>query len=96
MGKYSEKVNPLASLMPKKEEPEHKHEHVHKPVQTQRVKEIKSHRLQVLMKPSTMAELDEYVNSYGVSRAEIIQGLIEEYLENPDLRLKIESKLFDR
>jgi hypothetical protein len=98
MGAHTRKMNPLGDLLPQKDEhvSEHAPVQTNKPVQTHRVKELKSHRLQVLMKPSTVSALDEYTQSYGVSRAEIVQSLIEEYLNDPTLRIKIESKLFDR
>lgn len=76
----------------------HTHTHTSEPTQvhtpTPRVKEYKQHRVQMLLKPSMVESLDQHAKAYNVSRTEIVQALIGEYLSDEDLRVKIESKLF--
>lgn len=71
---------------------EHTHTQTHKP--TQRVKEYKQHRVQMLFKPSMIEELDQYAKNYNVSRTEIVQALVSEFLSDPLLRSKVEARIF--
>lgn len=56
----------------------HTHEHTHTPV----LKERKTRRVQLLMKESTVDALDAYAKRNDTSRNEIIQNLVEQFLES--------------
>ena len=55
------------------------HEYTHTPTPT--VKERKTRRVQLLMKESTVDALDAYAKRYDTSRNDIIQNLVEKFLE---------------
>lgn len=78
MGKNVGKDRPsfITDLVEKKDT--HTHEYTHTPVVPQ--KEFKSKRVQLLMKPSTVARLDAYAKRNETSRNDIIQNLVEEFL----------------
>lgn len=46
------------------------------------LKERKTRRVQLLLKESTVNELDAYAKRIDTSRNDIIQGLIEEFIAN--------------
>ena len=56
----------------------HTHEYTHTP--TPSVKERKTRRVQLLLKESTVDQLDAYAKKYDTSRNDIIQNLVEEFL----------------
>lgn len=60
--------------------PTHTHTDTHTPTHTPTVKERKTRRVQLLMKESTVAELDAYAKTHDTSRNDIIQNLVEEFL----------------
>lgn len=60
------------------EKPTHTHEYTHTPTQVQ--KERKTKRVQLLLKPSTVDQLDAYAKIHDTSRNDIIQNLVEEFL----------------
>ena len=76
MGKNVGKERPsfITDLIPEKQE--YTSTHTHMVPQ----KEFKSKRVQLLMKPSTVAGLDAYAKLNGTSRNDIIQNLAEEFL----------------
>lgn len=55
------------------------HEYTHTPTHT--AKERKTRRVQLLMKESTVNELDAYAKRNDTSRNDIIQNLVEEFLK---------------
>ena len=57
--------------------PTYTHEYTH----THAVKERKTRRVQLLMKESTVNELDSYAKQHDTSRNDIIQNLVEEFLK---------------
>ena len=59
--------------------PTHTHTdtHTHTPV----VKERKTRRVQLLMKESTVDALDSYAKKHDTSRNDIIQNLVEEFIQ---------------
>lgn len=77
MGKFTGKEKPsfIADLVEKK--PTHEYTPTHTPV----VKERKSHRLNVLMRPSTVEALKVYCKRQDVSMGDIINQLVEEFLD---------------
>ena len=79
MGKFTDKNKPgfLGGLLP--EEKPHTHEYTHTP--TPIMKERKTRRVQLLMKESTVDALDAYAKMHDTSRNEIIQGLVDKFLE---------------
>lgn len=70
---------------------EHVHEHVPTPV-TPKVKELKDKRIPLMVKPSTVTELDEYAKIWGITRNELLRKLIGEFLSNADMRTQFEVK----
>ena len=64
----------------------HTHTHTDTPtytdVPTPTQKERKTRRVQLLLKESTVNELDNYAKVHDTSRNDIIQNLIEEFLAN--------------
>ena len=66
--------------------PTHTHTHTDTPtytdVPTPTQKERKTRRVQLLLKESTVNELDNYAKIHDTSRNDIIQNLIEEFLNN--------------
>jgi hypothetical protein len=54
----------------------------HTHTDTHIVKERKTRRVQLLLKESTVNELDAYAKRIDTSRNEIIQNLIEDFLSN--------------
>lgn len=58
------------------------HTHTHTDVSTPTQKERKTRRVQLLLKESTVNELDNYAKIHDTSRNDIIQNLIEEFLSN--------------
>lgn len=60
--------------------PTHTHNYTH--TDTPIVKERKTRRVQLLLKESTVNELDAYAKRIDTSRNEIIQNLIEEFIKN--------------
>ena len=64
--------------------PTHTHTHTPTPTPTHTdtpvVKERKTRRVQLLLKESTVNALDTYAKKYDISRNEIIQNLIEEFI----------------
>ena len=79
MGKFTGKERPgfISDLVEKKPTPTHEYTPTHTPV----VKERKSHRLNVLMKPSTVDALKAYCKRCDVSMGDIINTLVEEFLD---------------
>lgn len=65
--------------------PTHTHTHTDTPTSTHEytptVKERKTRRVQLLMKESTVAELDAYAKTHDTSRNDIIQNLVEEFIK---------------
>ena len=78
MGKFTGKEKPgfLGDLIPEKTT--HTHEYTHTP----KTKERKTRRVQLLMKESTVESLDLYAKRHDTSRNDVIQKLVEEFLEN--------------
>ena len=60
--------------------PTHTHEYTH--TDTPVMKERKTKRVQLLMKPSTVDQLDAYAKIHDTSRNDIIQNLVEEFLHD--------------
>jgi hypothetical protein len=81
MGKFTDKQKPsfISDLVEKKPTPTHEYTptHTHTPV----LREKKSHRLNVLMKPSTVDALKTYCKKYDVSMGDVINKLVEEFLD---------------
>lgn len=59
------------------------HEYTH--TDTPIVKERKTRRVQLLMKESTVDQLDAYAKTYDTSRNDVIQNLVEEFLRKEGL-----------
>jgi len=57
---------------------EYTHEHTHKP--TQVTKELKTKRVYLLLKPSTVERLEVYTKANGISKNNVIETLIEDFL----------------
>lgn len=62
--------------------PTHTHEYTHTTTPTQVMKERKTKRVQLLLKPSTVDQLDSYAKINDTSRNDIIQNLVEEFLHD--------------
>lgn len=79
MGKFTDKNKPafLDGLLPTQKETTHEYTHTHTPTQ----KERKTRRVQLLMKESTVDALDAYAKRYDTSRNDIIQNLVEKFLD---------------
>ena len=60
------------------QKPTSTHEYTH--TDTPVVKERKTRRVQLLMKESTVDQLDAYAKIHDTSRNDIIQNLVEEFL----------------
>lgn len=60
------------------------HEYTH--TDTPILKERKTRRVQLLMKESTVDQLDAYAKTYDTSRNDIIQNLVEEFLRKEGLQ----------
>lgn len=60
---------------------EYTHTHTDTPI----VKERKTRRVQLLMKESTVDQLDAYAKKYDTSRNDVIQNLVEEFLRKEGL-----------
>ena len=59
--------------------PTQTHTHTHTP--TPKIKERKTRRVQLLMKESTVDALDQYAKAHDTSRNDIIQKLVEDFLD---------------
>lgn len=70
---------------------EHVHEHVPTPV-APRARELKDKRIPLMVKPSTVTELDEYAKVWGITRNELLRKLIGEFLSNAEMRTQFEVK----
>lgn len=57
------------------------HTHTHEYTHTPTAKERKTRRVQLLMKESTVDALDAYAKTHDTSRNDIIQNLVEQFLE---------------
>ena len=57
------------------------HTPVYTHTDTPKNKERKTRRVQLLMKESTVDELDQYAKQHDTSRNDIIQNLVEKFLE---------------
>lgn len=60
--------------------PTHTQEYTHTDTPTPVVKERKTRRVQLLMKESTVDQLDAYAKVHDTSRNDIIQKLVEDFL----------------
>lgn len=65
----------------KPQKPTHEYTHTDTPI----VKERKTRRVQLLMKESTVDQLDAYAKTHDTSRNDIIQNLVEEFLRKEEL-----------
>ena len=74
MNVKKERASFVADLVPEKVE--YTHTHTSTPIQ----KERKTKRVQLLLKPSTVDQLDAYAKIHDTSRNDIIQNLVEEFL----------------
>lgn len=85
MGQFTSKQKPsfLGGLVPEKttQKPTHEYTHTDTPI----VKERKTRRVQLLMKESTVDQLDAYAKTHDTSRNDIIQNLVEEFLRKEGL-----------
>ena len=79
MAKNIQKESKFPGLM-QDLKPTHTHEYTHTPTPVQ--KERKTKRVQLLMKPSTVDQLDAYAKIHDTSRNDIIQNLVEEFLND--------------
>lgn len=77
MAKNIQKESKFPGLM-QDLKPTHTHEYTHTP--TPVAKERKTKRVQLLLKPSTVDQLDAYAKINDTSRNDIIQNLVEEFL----------------
>ncbi len=71
--------NSLFMDLKPKTTPTHTQEYTH--TDTPVVKERKTRRVQLLMKESTVDQLDSYAKVHDTSRNDIIQKLVEEFLD---------------
>lgn len=80
MAKIAKKESKFPGLLDNvKNTPTPTHEYTHTPTHT--AKERKTRRVQLLMKESTVNELDSYAKLHDTSRNDIIQNLVEEFLK---------------
>lgn len=74
--------NSLFMDLKPKQTPTPTHEYTHTHTDTPTVRERKTRRVQLLMKESTVDQLDAYAKTHDTSRNEIIQKLVEEFLHD--------------
>lgn len=79
MAKNVQRESKFPGLMQDLNPPTHTHTHTdtHTPV----MKERKTRRVQLLMKESTVDALDAYAKKHDTSRNDIIQNLVEEFIQ---------------
>lgn len=77
----SKTTNIWDGLEPVEEKTTHTHEHEHEQPQLPVVKEIKNRRVQLLTYDSLVDRMDNYGKLYGLSRAEVFEQAVTEYLE---------------
>ncbi len=67
----------------KKETHNHTHTqtHTHTPTHKQKIKETKERRVQLLTYASLVDRMDAYGESHGLSRAEVFEKAVSEFLE---------------
>lgn len=83
MGKFTGKEKPsfISDLVENKPTPTQEHVSPHVPPHVPGMRERKSHKLHVLMKPSTVDALKAYCQRYDVSMGNIINSLVEDFLD---------------
>ena len=89
MGKFTGKEKPgfLDGLVTEETtNPTYKHTHTSTHTPTQKTLETKSRRVNLLLKPSTVARLDEYIETQKekdirTSKNDIIQTLLDKFLD---------------
>lgn len=57
------------------------HVYTHTPTPTPKVKERKKFRAQILTYPSLIEKMDAYAKAHGMSRAEVFEQAVGEFLE---------------
>lgn len=82
MAKNVSRGSLFQDLAPKKPTPTQEYTHTH--TDTPIVKERKTRRVQLLMKESTVDQLDAYAKRHDTSRNDIIQGLVDKFLKEND------------
>lgn len=89
MAKNVSKLGIMDNIPDPKSVDTHKHEHTHTheqlediPVTEIKVKPIKSKRIQILTYPSIVRKMDAYAKRNGLSRAEVFELAVTEFLDN--------------
>lgn len=86
MAEKVKKISPFQGMMdnipvPAKKD-EHTHNDVHTHTHTPVVKRTKDRRVQLLTYGELIDQMDAYGNQHGMSRAEVFEAAISEYLKN--------------
>lgn len=80
MAKFPELMGKVKNTPAHTSTPTHEYTHTH--TDTPVMKERKTRRVQLLMKESTVDQLDAYAKRHDTSRNDIIQNLVEEFLHD--------------